>query len=170
MSKRALLALLEDGWSSGKQKFGRLPSQSLQSKCRMEKERIRAAMAMVDGANSSERGSVEKIRRKLLRRRFQDEARNVRRRGVLWSIPSQNLEIKESHIRRCGHLSVLGDHRLIRIYAKAVGVTWGAMENPILFRIKHSKCLRVSIRKSLKPTYCVRAVRCYEVSRLRLRR
>lgn len=50
---------------------------------------------------------------------------------------------------------MLGDHRLMRRYAKDVGVTWGAMENPILFRIKHSKCFRVSIRKSLKPTYFV---------------
>ena len=59
MSKYGLLALLDDGWRSGRQKFGRLLSHSLQSRCKMEKERIRAAMAMVDGANSTERGSVQ---------------------------------------------------------------------------------------------------------------
>ena len=59
MSKYGLLAVLEDGWRSGRQKFGRLLSHSLQSKCKMEKERIKAAMAMVDGAKSTERGSVQ---------------------------------------------------------------------------------------------------------------
>jgi hypothetical protein len=47
--------LCERGFSeSGRQKFGMLLSQSVQSCLRTEKERIRAAMAIVDGANSIE--------------------------------------------------------------------------------------------------------------------
>lgn len=45
--------LCERGFSeSGRQKLGMLLSQSVQSCLRTEKERIRAAMAIVDGANS----------------------------------------------------------------------------------------------------------------------
>ena len=45
--------LCERGFSdSGRQKFGMLLSQSVQSCLRTEKDRINAAMAIVDGANS----------------------------------------------------------------------------------------------------------------------
>lgn len=43
----------------GRQKLGMLLSQSVQSWRSMEKERIRAAMAMVDGAKSMEVVSVD---------------------------------------------------------------------------------------------------------------
>ena len=45
--------LWERGFSeSGRQKFGMLLSQSVQSCLRTENDRIKAAMAIVDGANS----------------------------------------------------------------------------------------------------------------------
>jgi hypothetical protein len=52
----------------GKQKFGILFNQSLQSIRRIENESIKAAMAMVDGANNNEEGTEEKKEKKIRER------------------------------------------------------------------------------------------------------
>ena len=59
--KRESGDLMQEALCTGsKQKFGMLPSQSLQSTFRIENERIKAEMAMVDGAKSVDDGSVDR--------------------------------------------------------------------------------------------------------------
>jgi hypothetical protein len=48
---------------SGRQKFGIHLSQSVQSIRRIENDKIKAAIAIVEGANSNEEGSAQRKKR-----------------------------------------------------------------------------------------------------------